>query len=95
MQKGVYPYVYMDDWEKFNETSFIEKEDFYSCLNMEDIIDADYKHAKRVFKNFEIKGLWKYDDVFENARNMCLKMCKRDRAKFISAPGLGWQTNLK
>ena len=57
MQKGVYPYVYMDDWQKFNETSFIEKADFYSCLNMEDIIDADYKHAKRVFKYFEIKRL--------------------------------------
>ena len=27
----------MDDWEKFNETSLPEKEDFYSHLNMEDI----------------------------------------------------------
>ena len=50
--KGVYPYEYMDDWEKFNETSLPEKEDFYSHLNMEDITDADYTHAKRVCKNF-------------------------------------------
>ena len=55
LQKGVYPYKYINDWEKFNETSLPEKEDFYSHLNMEDIIDADYAQAKRVPKDFEIK----------------------------------------
>ena len=38
----------MDDWEKFTEISLSEKEDFYSHLNMEDITDADYAHAKRL-----------------------------------------------
>ena len=28
LQKGVYPYVYMDDWEIFNETLLPEKEIF-------------------------------------------------------------------
>ena len=28
--KGVYPYEYVDDWEKSNETSLCEKEAFYS-----------------------------------------------------------------
>ena len=41
LRKGVYPYEYMDDWKKFNETSLPEKEEFYSNLKMEDIIDAD------------------------------------------------------
>ena len=49
MWKGVYLYEYMDDWEKFNETSSPEKEDFYNHLNREDITDADYTHAKRVW----------------------------------------------
>ena len=40
-RKGVYSYEYMNDWEKFNETSLPEKEGFYSNLNMEDITDAD------------------------------------------------------
>ena len=57
--KGVYPYEYMGDWEKFNE-----KEDFYSHLNMEDIIDADYMYAKRVCKDFEIKNWGEYHDLF-------------------------------
>ena len=35
----------MDDWEKFNETSIPEKEDFYSHLNMEYITDADCEHV--------------------------------------------------
>ena len=38
----------MDDWEKCAETSFAEKENFYSHLNMKDITDADYTHEKRV-----------------------------------------------
>ena len=51
---SVYPYEYVDDWEKFNKKSLLEKEDFYSHLNMEDITDADYAHTRRVFKDFEI-----------------------------------------
>ena len=57
LRKGVYRYEYIDDWEKFNETSLPEKKDFDSDLNMEDITDADDAHAKRVCKDFEIKNL--------------------------------------
>ena len=52
----------MDDWEKFNKIQLLEKEDFYSHLNMEDITDADDVHAKRVCKGFEMKNLRKYYD---------------------------------
>ena len=55
LRKGIYPYEYMDDWEKFSKTSLPEKEDFYSHLNMEDISDADYVQAERVCRDFEIK----------------------------------------
>ena len=46
----------MDEWEKFNETSLPEKEEFYSNLNMRDTADADYIHGKRVFTDFEMKN---------------------------------------
>ena len=55
LRKGSYPYEFMDDWKKFNETTLPEKEEFYSNLNMEDITDPDYMHAKRVCKDFAIK----------------------------------------
>ena len=64
LQKGVYPFKYMHDWEKFNETSLPRKEDFYSHLNMEDITDADYAHAKRVSKDFEIKNIGEYRNLY-------------------------------
>ena len=90
----------MDDYEDFNETMLPEKEDFYSHLNMEDITDTDDVHAKRVCKDFKVKNLGEYHDlyvqsdpllladVFENFRNMCLEMYEFDPAKCISAPGL-------
>ena len=56
LQKAVYPYEYMDDLEKFNETSLPKKEDFYSHLNMVDIADADYTYTKIIFNNFEIQN---------------------------------------
>ena len=40
----------MEVWEKFNEALLPEKKDFYSHLNMEDINDADYAHAKKFSK---------------------------------------------
>ena len=36
---------------------YLKKKYFYSHLNMEDVTDADYTHAKRVCKDFEIKNL--------------------------------------
>ena len=93
----------MDDWEKFNETTLVEKEDFYSYLNMKDVTDADYGHVKIVCRDFEMKHLGKYHDlyvqsdtllsadVFENFINMCINIYKLDPAKFISASGLAWQ----
>ena len=96
----------MVDWEKYSETVLPENKDFYSHLNMEDITDVDYAHAKRVCKDFEIKFLRKYDlyvqsdrlllaDVFENFRNMGINIYKLDPAKFLSASGLAWQAALK
>ena len=53
LQKFVYPYEYINYCEKVNGTSLPEIRDFYSHLNIENIIDTDYKHAKRFYKDFE------------------------------------------
>ena len=72
LRKGVYPCGYMDDWAKFNETLLTEKEEFYSHLNMEDITEADFAHAKRVCKNFEIKNLGEYFDLYVQSNTLLL-----------------------
>ena len=57
---------------------------------MEDITDADYAHAKEVCKDFKIKMLEKYYDLyvqsnklFENFRKMCQKISVLDPAVFL------------
>ena len=54
----------MDKWEKFNETSLPKKEDFYSKLNMDDLTNSDYNHAKKVCNDFEFKNLGEYLDLY-------------------------------
>ena len=50
LRKDVYPYEYMDSWERFNETSLPDKKYFYSELNNEHITDEDYEHPQKVLK---------------------------------------------
>ena len=107
LRKGVYPYEYMDSWERFNETSLLSKKDFYSNLNIENIDDIDYRHDNNVFKGFKLDNLGDYHDlyvksdtllladVFENFRDMCIKVYELDPAHFVSLPGLAWQACLK
>ena len=74
---------------------------------MEDITDADYAHTKRDCKDFEIKDLGEYHDLYvqsdtllladvsENFRNMRIKMLKLHPANLFSAPVIAWQATLK
>ena len=97
----------MDDWEKFNETFLSKKVDIYSDLNTEDITDVDCTHKKRVSKDFEITDSGELNHlyvqsqtlllvhVFENFRNMCLKIYELDPAIIFSDAGLAWEAALK
>ena len=93
LRKGIYPYEYMDNLERFNQTSLPSKESFYSNLNMEDIDDIDYRHGNNVFNTFKLNKLGDYHDiyvqidtllladVFENFRDMWLKEYELDPAQ--------------
>ena len=63
LRKGVYPYEYMDGWDKFNETILPPKKEFYNKLNLEDITDEDYKYAQKVWDTFNIKNFGEYHDL--------------------------------
>ena len=74
---------------------------------MENIDDIEYRHGNNVFKAFKLENLGDYHDlyvqsgtllladVFENFRNMCIKVYELDPTHFVSLPGLGWQAFLK
>ena len=72
LRKGIYLYDYMDDWEKFNEKTLPEIEAFCSNLNVEEIIDADYMHGERVCKDFEIKNVSEYHDLYLKSDTLLL-----------------------
>ena len=107
LRKGVYPHKYIDSWEKLNETSLPDKEDFYNSLNMKGITSIDYRHAKRLYKEFKVSNLGDYHDLYiqsdtllladvlENFRNKCIEIYELDPAHFLSAPGLAWQACFK
>ena len=107
LRKGVYPYEYIDSWEKFNETALPAKETFYSNFNIEDISNEDYAHAQRVWDVFKINNLGDYHDlyvqfdtllvadVYENFRNKWLEKYELDPTYFVSGPGLAWKACLK
>ena len=106
LRKSVYPYEYMDSWERFNKTSLPSKKDFYSELTLEDISDKDYEHAQKVFKEYctdmgDYHDLYVQTDtllladVFEKFREKCIEIYGLDPSYFYSAPGLAWQACLK
>ena len=106
-RKGVYPYDYMDSFEKFNRTELPTKEEFYSILNNEHITDEDYSHAQKVWNTFQLQTIGEYHnlylksdilllaDVFENFRKTCLQYYKLDPCHYFTSPGLSWDAMLK
>ena len=46
----------MDSWERFDEIFLPDKKYFHRSLNMEDITDVDYRHSKKVSKEFGVNN---------------------------------------
>jgi hypothetical protein len=64
MQKGVFPYEHITSEEILLETRLPSKEKFYSSLSGTHISDADYEHAKTVWKKFKCKTIGDYMRVY-------------------------------
>ena len=106
-RKGIYPYAYVNSWDRFNETQLPPIDAFYSNLNTSSINQEDYQHTQRVWEEFRIHNLGDYHDlylrtdvvllanVYEAFRDTCLRHYKLDPAHFYTSPGLAWRTCLK
>ena len=106
-QKGFYPYEYMDSEEKFNDTKPPPREAFYSNLSGRGISNKNYNRVLNVWNTFNMKIFKEYHelynitdvlllaDVFENFRDLCLKIYGLDPVYYFTAPGLAWDACLK
>ena len=50
-QKVIYPYEYMDSWDRFEETTLPPASSFYSKINMSGVSNQDYEHACKVWRD--------------------------------------------
>ena len=106
-EKGVYPYDYMNSFDKFNDEHLPSKEQFYSRLTEEDLTNDDYNKAKQIWKHFGIKSMGDYHDlylktdvllltdVFENFRDMCLSYYGLDPVYYYTLPNFAFDAMLK
>ena len=106
-RKGVYPYDYIDSFDKFNDKNLPSKEKFFCMLSDEHITDEDYKHAQNVWNTFKLEFMGQYHDlylksdvmlladVFEKFRKTCLKCYKLDPCYYFTSPGLSWDAIIK
>ena len=63
-RKGVYPYEYMNSWERFKETQRLPIEAFHSKLSMSGIAEEVYINAQRVWPTLELKNSGEYHDLY-------------------------------
>ena len=106
-RKGVYPYDYMNSFERLSETTLPPIESFYSELNKSSISEDNYTQVQNVCETFEMETLQDYHDlylktdvllladVFENFRDVCQENYGLDPAWYYTDPGLAWDAALK
>ena len=97
----------MNGIKKFSEETLPAKEKLFSKLNDCGVSDEDFDHAQRIWKEFGMKNLGEYHDlylksdvllltdVFEEFRNVCLENYCLDPAWYYTSPGLSWDALLK
>ena len=106
-QKGFFPYDYFDKLEKLKDPKPPPEKAFSSRLTGEKINKSSYGHVLNVWKTFNMEIFTDYleiynisdvlllADVFENFRDLCLKIYELDPAHYYTAPGLAWDAMLK
>ena len=97
----------MNNWDCFEETALPPKSSFYSKLNMAGVSDQDYEHTCKVWRDFGVRNLEDYHDLYlktdvillanvlEAFRKVYLDNYGLDPAHFYTVPGLAWKACLK
>jgi hypothetical protein len=105
--KGIYPYDYIDSYERLTESKLPKKKDFNSKLNNSKCSDEDYERARNVWDKFKCYSMLDYHnlylkvdvvllaDIWENFRNVCFEHYGLDCEYYYTAPSLSWDSMLK
>ena len=106
LRKGVYPYEYMNCWEKLDLPQLPTRDEFSNSIKQATCEEKDYDHAKRVWQTFNCHTMRDYmnlylktdvlilADVFENFRKFSLENYRLDPAHYVSSPQLSWDAML-
>ena len=63
LRKQVYPYEYMDSWDRFIQTSLPPRDAFYNKLRGQALSDDEYAHALKVCSTFVWKTFLDYHHI--------------------------------
>ena len=106
-RKGVYPYEFMDGFDKFEKKQLPKKASFFSRLNQEKVTDENYQRALKVWEEFSCQNMGEFHDLYlktdvllladvmESFRKLCEKHYHLDPAHYFTTPGLAWDAMLK
>lgn len=106
-RKGVFPYDYIDSFEKLNVQSLPSIDHFYNHLDESECTSENFEFAHRVWNLFRCKTLRDYmmlylksdvlilADIFENFRKICKEIYGLDPCNYVTAPSLSWDAMLK
>ena len=106
-EKRIFPYSYLDSFEKFNQPLPPYGNDWRNTLTGKiDVTKDQYKKALDLYNSFQCRSLGDYHDiylktdvllladVFQLFRQVCMKVYSLDPAHFFSAPNLSWEAML-
>ena len=106
-RKGVYPYNYLNSYERFEETCLPPKDCFFNTLTNSHITDEDYQHAKNVWDKFQMKTNYDYHDLyvktdcilladcFQSFRHLSMNYYKVDSIHYYTTPNMAWSAALR
>lgn len=106
-RKGIFPYDFLDSWDKLDNDALPSKDAFYSRLNESHITDEEYQHACTVWNSFNIENIGEYvelylktdilllADVFESFRVTLAGLFDLDPANYYTLPGYSFDAMLK
>ncbi len=64
LRKGVYPYAYMNDWDRLDEHQLPPRASFFNALRQSECSEEDYAHAQNVWQQFGCQTMKDYHELY-------------------------------